>query len=58
MTYSFAVELGLGNVEIGLIVVSVLGFLIMFGISSAKGDYQGLIKSTLAKDEAQRLKNK
>ncbi len=50
----FAVALNLGPLEIGAISISVIGFAIMFGLSSAKGDYQGLIKSTLDQDEAKR----
>ena len=37
-------------------IVSVIGFLVMFGIASAKGDYQGLIKTTLENDSIQRQK--
>ena len=48
----FSVALGLGPVEIGLILFAGLGFLVMFGYSSAKGGYQDLIKTTLDNDEA------
>ena len=53
----FSVALGLSPVEIGIISVAGLGFLIMFGYSSAKGGYQDLIKTTLDNDEATRKKN-
>ena len=56
MTYLFAVALDMGPAEWSVVVISVVGFLAMFGIASAKGDYQGLIKSTLALDEAKRKK--
>ena len=52
----FSVSLALGPLEIGAITISGLGFLIMFGLASTKGDYQGLIKSTLAQDQANREK--
>jgi len=35
-------------------VISVVGFVVMFGIASAKGDYQGLAKTTLANDKLRR----
>ena len=38
--------------------VSVIGFIVMFGIASAKGDYQSLIKTTLENDENQRKRMK
>ncbi len=53
----FSIALTLGPVEIGLILFSGLGFLVMFGISSAKGGYQDLIKTTLENDESRRKKN-
>ena len=53
----FSVALGLSPVETGLILFAGLGFLVMFGYSSAKGGYQDLIKTTLANDEARRKKN-
>ena len=57
MPILFSVALGLGPVEIGVILVAGLGFLVMFGYSSAKGGYQDLIKTTLDNDEIRR-KNK
>ena len=56
MVYTFAVALDLSPIEIITISISVIAFLIMFGLSSVKGDYQGLISSTLAQDEKQRQK--
>ncbi len=52
-----SVALGLNPIEIGLILFSGLGFLVMFGYSSAKGGYQDLIKTTLDNDEAKRTKS-
>ena len=37
-------------------IISSLGFLIMFGIASSKGDYQGLVKTTLDNDKISRAK--
>ncbi len=53
----FSVALGLGAIEKSMIILTGLGFLIMFGYSSAKGNYQDLIKSTLNNDEIRRKKN-
>ncbi|WP_269607926.1 hypothetical protein [Prochlorococcus marinus] len=44
--------------EIAVIIIAGLGFLLMFGISSAKGGYQDLIKTTLDNDERKRQKRK
>ncbi len=54
MFYLFAVDLNLGTGEILAIAISVVGFIVMFGLSSAKGDYQGLINTTLKQDELKR----
>ncbi len=56
MPIFFSVALDLGSLEIGVILFSGLGFLIMFGYSSATGAYQDLIKTTLDNDEARRKK--
>ncbi len=53
----FSVALGLGPLEISLILFTGLGFLVMFGYSSAKGGYQDLIKTTLDNDELIRKKS-
>ena len=58
MSILFSVALGLGPVEIGVILFAGLGFLAMFGYSSAKGGYQDLIKTTLDNDEIRRKKKK
>ena len=50
--FLFSTALNLGPLEISTIIISSLGFLIMFGIASAKGDYQGII------DDALKNKNK
>jgi len=54
MPILFAVELGLHPLEIAIITIAGLGFILMFGISSAKGGYQDLIKTTLENDENRR----
>ena len=54
MNYLFGIELGLNSLEISAAVFSGLAFVIMFGIASAKGDYQGLIKTTLDNDAINR----
>ncbi len=52
----FAIALELGAIEIGIIIFTGVGFLIMFGIGSAKGGYQDLVKTTLNNDKARRNK--
>ena len=56
--FLFAADLGLGPVGIFVTLISGLGFIAMFGIASAKGDYQGLIKTTLKNDEDKRNSQK
>ena len=58
MNYLFAVSLGLGPIEIAVISISAIGFIAMFGIASAKGDFQGLIKTTLENDATNRNQRK
>ena len=53
----FLVSGMISPLEIAISVFSGLFFLIAFGLSSAKGGYQDLIKTTLANDEIKR-KNK
>tara|TARA_B100000214_G_C23418074_1_gene379097 strand:+ start:214 stop:411 length:198 start_codon:yes stop_codon:yes gene_type:complete len=48
--FIFGVPLNLGFGTWSVITVASMLFLIMFGISSAKGDYQDLIKTTLEND--------
>ncbi len=50
VNFIFGVPLNLGYGTWSIILIASFGFLIMFGISSAKGDYQGLIKTTLEND--------
>ncbi len=45
----FAVAIGLGPIGWSVAIISGLGFVIMFGIASAKGDFKGVIESSLAK---------
>ena len=52
----FAVALGLSNTEIGVILFTGIGFLVMFGYSSATGGYKDLIKTTLDNDKTRREK--
>tara|TARA_B100000700_G_C15047548_1_gene858667 strand:+ start:2585 stop:2767 length:183 start_codon:yes stop_codon:yes gene_type:complete len=56
MLHNFAIALDLSPLSLTVIVISGLGFIIMFGISSAKGDFQGLAKTTLENDKAKRDK--
>ena len=58
MPILFSVALGLGPLEIVVILITGLGFLVLFGYSSVKGGYQDLIKTTLDNDEANRRKNR
>ncbi len=53
----FLVALGLTPVEIGVILFTGIGFIVIFAYSSATGDYQGLVKTTLENDAAKRKKN-
>ena len=50
----FAIPLKLGFATWSVICLSSLGFLIMFVISSAMGDFQGLIDTTLDNDAKSR----
>ena len=50
----FAIPLNLGIGTWSVICIAGLGFLIMFGLSSAMGDYQGLITTTLENDAKSR----
>ena len=53
---TFAIALNMGTGAWIAAIVSGLGFIVMFGLASAKGDYQGLIDTTLKNDEIQREK--
>ena len=54
MTMLIGVALGLSSFEWTAIAISGGGFIIMFGIASAKGDFQVFIKTTLENDAARR----
>ena len=54
MSAPLAVALNLSPIETVVVVISVVGFLSMFGIASAKGGYQDLVKTTLSNDAARR----
>ena len=58
---TFAVPLNLSIGTWSVIAFASIGFIVMFGISSALGDYKGLVNTTLKNDaisRAKRLKNK
>ncbi len=52
----FSVALGLSTIEVGVILFTGIGFLVMFGYSSATGGYKDLIKTTLDNDKIRREK--
>ena len=54
----FALPLNMGTGTWIVTIVAGLGFVVMFGISSAAGDFQGLINSTLENDALSREKRK
>tara|TARA_B100000700_G_scaffold285929_1_gene340361 strand:- start:269 stop:457 length:189 start_codon:yes stop_codon:yes gene_type:complete len=54
----FAIPLNMGTGTWVVTIIAGLGFVVMFGLSSAGGDYQGLIKTTLENDAIAREKNK
>ena len=54
----FAMPLNMGTGTWILTIIASLGFIVMFGLASAGGDYQGLIKTTLENDAAAREKRK
>ena len=54
----FAVPLNMGTGAWVVTIVAGLGFVVMFGISSAGGDYKGLISTTLENDAIAREKRK
>ena len=54
----FAIPLNMGLGTWVVTIIASLGFIVMFGISSAGGDYQGLINTTLNNDAAAREKRK
>ncbi len=54
----FAIPLNMGTGTWIVTIIAGLGFLLMFALSSAGGDYQGLINSTLENDAIAREKRK
>ncbi len=54
----FAIPLNMGTGTWIVTIIAGLGFVVMFGIASAGGDYQGLIKTTLKNDALAREQNK
>ena len=46
----FAIPLNMGTGTWIVTIIAGLGFVVMFGISSAFGDFQGLINTTLEND--------
>ena len=54
----FAVPLNMGTSTWVVTIIAALGFVVMFGLSSAFGDYQGLINTTLENDAIARKKIK
>ena len=50
----FAVPLNLGIATWSVIGITSFCFIVMFGISSAMGDFQGLVKTTLENDSKSR----
>ncbi len=54
----FAIPLNMGTGTWAVTIIASLGFLVMFGLASAGGDYQGLINTTLENDALSREKRK
>ena len=54
----FAIPLNMGRGTWIVTIISGLGFIVMFGIASAAGDFQGLINTTLENDSISRKKRK
>tara|TARA_Y100001968_G_C19171594_1_gene625932 strand:+ start:291 stop:479 length:189 start_codon:yes stop_codon:yes gene_type:complete len=54
----FAIPLNMGIGTWIITIIAGLSFVVMFGIASAGGDYQGLINTTLKNDALAREKRK
>ena len=54
----FAIPLNMSTGTWVITIIAGLGFMIMFGLSSAGGDYQGLIDTTLENDALAREKRR
>ena len=52
----FAIPLNMGTGTWVVTIIAGLSFIVMFGLASAGGDYQGLIKTTLENDALAREK--
>ena len=54
----FAIPLNMGIGAWVVTIIAGLSFIVMFGLASAGGDYQGLINTTLENDALAREKRK
>ena len=54
----FAIPLNMPTGRWVVTIIASLGFVVMFGVASAGGDYQGLINTTLENDALAREKRK
>ena len=54
----FVIPLNLVTGTCVVIIIASLSFIVMFGLASAGGDYQGLINTTLENDALAREKRK
>ena len=54
----FAIPLNMSTGTWVITIIASLGFVVMFALSSAGGDYQGLINTTLDNDALARKKRK
>ena len=54
----FAIPLNMGTGTWIVTIIAGLGFVVMFGLASAGGDYQDLINTTLENDALAREKSK
>ena len=54
----FAIPLNMGTGTWIVTIIAGVSFVVMFGLASAGGDYQGLINTTLENDELARQKRK
>ena len=54
----FAIPLNMGTGTWIVTIIAGLSFIVMFGLASAGGDYQGLINTTLENDALTRQKRK
>tara|TARA_Y100001968_G_scaffold51320_1_gene42201 strand:+ start:244 stop:432 length:189 start_codon:yes stop_codon:yes gene_type:complete len=52
----FAIPLNMGTGPLIVTIIAGVSFVVMFGLASAGGDYQGLINTTLENDALARKK--